>query len=94
MRTLAYVSIRQHTSAYVSIRQHTSVMHQVYLKESKKYLKESKDADVGIVGSERCYLRPHTSAYVSIRQHTSAYVSIHKLKVARVITIRFVEPDA
>jgi hypothetical protein len=54
-RTVAYVSIRQHTSAYVSIRQHA-----VHLPAPRR----------GRHAACAC-VRQHTSAYVSIRQEAA-----------------------
>ncbi len=77
--TLAYVSMRQHTSAYLaSIRQHTSAFQtpgcERYLKESLGGTSGSKDTPLRLpllferLGPQCTCIRQHTSAYVSIRQ--------------------------
>jgi hypothetical protein len=75
--SLAYVSIRQHTSAYVSIRAHTDPRphppRHCARVDALSRIRQHTSAYVSI--------RQHTCAYrptlpVSIRQHTSAYVSI------------------
>jgi hypothetical protein len=76
LQSVAYVSIRQHTSAYVSIRQHSMRIRE-------------KDAGISPAVSRNSSfsysMRQHTSAYVSIRQHTSAYVSIAGAGISRAV---------
>jgi hypothetical protein len=63
--SLAYVSIRQHTSAYVSIRQHTSA-----------YVSRSRNEYIFRHDSSELSIRQHTSAYVSIRQQVEERVHL------------------
>jgi hypothetical protein len=87
-RTVAYVSIRQHTSAYVSIRHIlASTSTPVY---ANRWCTEHTSAHVSTRQHTSAYVsirqptsadvsrRQHTSADVSKRQHTSAYVSIRQ----------------
>jgi len=69
MSTVAYVSIRQHTSAYVAV--YVALVVRLCCTWSMStvataFLREGESVYVSI--------RQHTSAYVSIRQHTSAYL--------------------
>ena len=89
--SIAYVSIRPHTSAYVrfrlrlSRRLETAVASLVSIRQHVSAcvsMCQHVSACVSMRLHTSAYVctRQHTSAYVSIRQHTSAYVSI---RVAR-----------
>jgi hypothetical protein len=74
-RTLAYVSVRQHTSAW----QHTSAYVSIRTFGVLSDIHSHGVCELQVLQRQRSLNRlAHTSAYVRIHQHTSAYVSIRQ----------------